>query len=164
MLDQFAHVLLAHHGLGHARERRELVHHPADVTDLADDGLRALFEDLGIGRDLLLVLAPQAFGRELDGRQRVLDLMRDAPRDIGPGRGALRGNQVGDVVKGHDVARLLLARALARHGNVQVARLAFAHDVHMRLHPCLIAGHGLLDQVPDLGNHRAEVRAEQGLA
>ena len=46
----------------------------------------------------------QAFGGKLDRRQRVLDLMRDAPRHIGPGGLALRRLQLGDVVEGHDKA------------------------------------------------------------
>ena len=33
---------------------------------------------------------PEALGRKLDRRQRVLDLVRDAPRDVGPGGAALR--------------------------------------------------------------------------
>ena len=32
------------------------------------------------------VFAAQALGRKLDRRQRVLDLVRDAPGDVGPGR------------------------------------------------------------------------------
>ena len=100
---------LAHHGLRHAGEGRELVDHAADVADLADDGLRALLEDLGIGRDFLLVFAAQTLGGELNGRQRVLDLVRDAARDVGPGRGALGGDEVGDVVEGDDVAAFVLA-------------------------------------------------------
>ena len=48
--------------------------------------------------------ALQPLGRELDRRQRVLDLVRDAARDIGPGGLALRRLQLGDVVEGDDEA------------------------------------------------------------
>ena len=51
-------------------------------------------------------IAAQALGRELDRRQRVLDLVRDAARDVGPGGGALRRDQVGDVVERDDIAVL----------------------------------------------------------
>ena len=46
----------------------------------------------------------QPFRGELDRRQRILDLVRDAARDIGPGGLALRRLQFGDVVEGHDEA------------------------------------------------------------
>jgi hypothetical protein len=41
-------LLRLRHGLGHAREGGELVHHAADVAHLPDDGVRALVEDLAI--------------------------------------------------------------------------------------------------------------------
>ena len=49
-------------------------------------------------------LAPQPLGRELDRRQRVLHLVRDAPRHVAPGRHALRHHEVGHVVEGDDIA------------------------------------------------------------
>ena len=73
----------------------------------------ALVEDLAVAGDHLAVLAPDALGRELDRRQRVLDLVGDAPGDVGPGRGALRRDEVGDVVERDDEA-LLARRAPAR--------------------------------------------------
>ena len=97
-------ILRLRHGLGHAGEGGELIHHAADVADLADDGVGALVEDVLVGLDLRAVFALQALGRELDGRQRVLDLMRDAARDVGPGGVALRRDEIGDVVEGEDVA------------------------------------------------------------
>ena len=46
--DHLAHrvgdVLGCDHGLRHARELRELVDHPLDIVDLADDGVGALLE------------------------------------------------------------------------------------------------------------------------
>ena len=50
------------------------------------------------------VFALQPLGRKLDRGQRVLDLMGDAARHIGPGGGALGGDQIGDVVEGDDKA------------------------------------------------------------
>ena len=62
--------------LRHPGESRELVDHPADITDLADDRIRALVEDgLVVLIDLLAVAALDALGGQLDRRQRVLDLM-----------------------------------------------------------------------------------------
>ena len=56
-----------------------------DITDLPDDRFRALFEDLLVGLDLFAIFPAETFGRKLDRRERILDFMGDAPRDIGPG-------------------------------------------------------------------------------
>ena len=52
---------------------------------------------------------PQALGGQLDRRQRILDLVREAARDFAPGRVALRLQQRGDVVEHDDVAALASA-------------------------------------------------------
>ena len=57
-----------------------------------------------IGGDLARIFALQPLGRELDRRQRILDLMGDAAGDIGPGGVALGRDQIGDVVEGDDKA------------------------------------------------------------
>ena len=99
-----AHVVPLHHRLRHAGEGRELVDHAADIRHLADDGVGALVEHLAILGDGVAVFAADALGRELDRRQRILDLVRDAPRDVGPGGAALRADQLGHVVEGDDMA------------------------------------------------------------
>ena len=50
------------------------------------------------------IFALEPLGGKLDRRQRILDLMGDAARDIGPGGGALGADQIGDVVEGDDKA------------------------------------------------------------
>ena len=120
-------VLVRDHRLGHARETREFVDHPPDVVDLAHDGVGALLEHAAVVfADHLAVFAAQPFGRQLNRRQRVLDLVRDAAGDVGPGRGALRGDQFGDVVERHDVAVLGFARLLAGDAHRQIALAAVA--------------------------------------
>ena len=55
----------------------------------------------------VISLANRRFSRSAEswiGRQRVLDLVRDAPGHIGPGGLALGGLQFGDVVEGDDEA------------------------------------------------------------
>ena len=99
-------------GFGMRAKLRELVDHALDVVDLPDDRVGALVEHGRIVSDALAVLAAQPFGRELDRGQRILDLVRDAPRDVGPGRSALRRHQLGDVVERHHVAVLRVARLL----------------------------------------------------
>ena len=58
----------------------------------------------GSDGDFLGETALQPLGGKLDRRQRVLDLVRDAARDVGPGGLALRELQFGDVVEGDDEA------------------------------------------------------------
>ena len=94
------------HGLRHAGEGGELIHHAADVAHLADDRVGALLEHLPVGVDLLAVFALQAFGGKLDWGQRVLDFMGNAARNVGPGGVALGRNKIGDVIKGEHKAML----------------------------------------------------------
>src|SRR3546814_9759932 len=69
---------------------------------MADDRVGAGDEGLLIARNLLEILALQAFGGELDRRQRILDLMGDTPCDIGPGRLALGREEFRYVIEGND--------------------------------------------------------------
>src|SRR5215475_4836543 len=84
----------------HAGKGRELIDHAADIADLADDGVGADREGLGVLLDLPEIAALQALGRKLDGRERILDLVRNAPRHVTPGSHALRRHEVCDVVEG----------------------------------------------------------------
>ena len=71
----------------------------------------------------------QPLGRKLDRRQRILDLVRDAARDIGPGGLALRRLQLGDVVEGGDEAERAapaLSRRLAARARRRCAPAACA--------------------------------------
>ena len=106
-------ILGGDHRLRHAGELGELVHHALDVVDLAHDRVGALIEHRRVVGDRLAVFAAQPLGRELDRGQRVLDLMGDAAGDVGPGRGALRRHQLGDVVERDDIAAFGL-RPIAR--------------------------------------------------
>ncbi len=76
--------------------------------------------------DDLAEFAADAFGRKLDRRQRILDFVGDAARDVAPGRGALRGDELGDVVERDDVAVARLAGLLGADANRQVALVAVA--------------------------------------
>ena len=85
--------------LRHAGEGGEFVDHALDVVDLADDRVGALVEDVLALDDDAAVAALQPLGGKLDRRQRVLDLVGDAARDVGPGGAALGGDEFGDVVE-----------------------------------------------------------------
>ena len=77
------------------------------------------------------VFPAQTFGRKLDRRQRILDFMGDAPRDIGPGRIALRRDEFGDVVEGHDMAVLGVIRALGRDPHDEAAILLAGPEIDL---------------------------------
>src|ERR1019366_5168084 len=127
------HVLGGDHRLRHAREARELVDHPPYVVDLAHDGVRALLEYGAVFADHVSVFAAQTLGRQLNGSERILNLMRDAARHIRPCRRALCGDQFGDVVERHDIAMAGFARLLAGDPHRQVSLAAIAGDRHLVL-------------------------------
>ena len=97
-------VLRLDHRLGHARKGRKFIHHAPDIFHLAHNGVRALAESIGVIGDLAQITPLQSFGGKLNGGQRVLDFMRNAPRHIRPGRLALGGLQFGNVIKGQHKA------------------------------------------------------------
>ncbi len=74
--------------------------------------------------DLREVFALEPLGGELDRGQRVLDLVRDAARDVGPGGLALGRLEFGDVVEGHDEADRLALDTLADDAHQQGAAAA----------------------------------------
>ncbi len=61
-----------------------------------------MVKDLDIIHDLPPVFPLYPFRRKLDRRERVLDLMGNAPRDIAPGSHPLRRHKIGNIIKGHD--------------------------------------------------------------
>ena len=77
--------------LRRARVFAERVDHLLHRLDLLHDRVRRAVEHLRILlRSSLQELAAHALGRELDRRQRILDLVREPARDLAPGRIALR--------------------------------------------------------------------------
>src|SRR4026209_853290 len=80
-----------------AREGRELVHQGLQVLDLLDDGARAFSEDL-VANHLSVALL-QSLSGELNRRQRILDLMGDALRDLPPRLHALDLENLRDVLE-----------------------------------------------------------------
>ena len=76
--------------------------------------------------DLAQIFPPQPLRREPDGRQRVLDLVGDAARHLGPGRLALGAHQLGHVVEGQNEAPDLLALQLGREPDEQGSLVAAA--------------------------------------
>ena len=64
----------------------------------------------------------EALGGELDRRQRILDLVREAPRNLGPRGVALRLHELGDVVEHDDIAAAHRRARQARAAHQQRAR------------------------------------------
>src|SRR6266581_2859264 len=83
----------------------EIIHHVLHGGDLRDDGLRGVVERARrLDRKFVAEFRLQPLRRELDRRERVLDLVSEPARDLAPGRRALRRDQLRDVVEYHDVA------------------------------------------------------------
>src|SRR6516165_6292074 len=100
---------------------------------MSNDRIGADRESLGISFDLFEVSALQAFGGELDRGERVLDLVRDASRDVGPGRLALGREQLGDIVEGDDKTADLVIIVLGGDPYQERPIALAADQLHLRL-------------------------------
>ena len=165
---RFAHhggdVLGGEAGFGHAREGRELVHHAADIADLADDRFGALVEHVAVVGDDPAIFALQSLGRELDRGQRVLDFMGDAAGDIGPGRGALRLDEIGDVVERDDEAVVGGVVPFERHAGGDDPLAAVPGDRHLFLNQSDPVDLGAPQKVGDLRQDAGDRLSETVLA
>src|SRR5579883_2010635 len=82
----------------------EGVHHLLHALDLLHDGVCGPLEDLRIARRHACQQAPpQALGGELNRGERILDLVRQATRDLAPGGVPLRLQQRRDVIENDDI-------------------------------------------------------------
>jgi hypothetical protein len=101
------------------------------------------------GSDVISAIAAlQPLGGELDRGQRVLDLMGDAPGDVGPGGAALVGQLVGDVVEGQH-------RCRRRSAPLDRERALPAFGAITRRWPRALAAHEFVE----LGRHIGQVLA-----
>ena len=115
----------------------EGVDHVPHRLDLLHDRMGRAFQHLAIlRRHDRQVTAPDAFGGQTDGRERVLDLVCEAARHLAPGGVALRLQQLGDVVEDDDdatgegiVHRSRRARAVQDAADVFAAELDLAAPV-----------------------------------
>ena len=118
-----------------------------------------------------------AFGGQLDRRQRVLDLVREAPRDFAPGGHLLRPDERRHVVehdddavgaaivaaqrRRHDREMQLAAAARQRHvarADVAAASQCFVDDVSQRLQ--VAVAEGLARRKP--GDRRVDAKQPRG--
>src|SRR3546814_8005667 len=65
----------------------------------SSDLIGELAEGRRIALDLVAETALEPLGGELERRQRILDLVRDAPGDVGPGRAPLVVQLLGDILE-----------------------------------------------------------------
>ncbi|VBC39576.1 Uncharacterised protein [Burkholderia pseudomallei] len=161
-----------------ARVIAKIVDHALHRGHLIDDRRRTALEHVGVGlRELVGKLHLQALGRELDRRERILDLVREPPRDLAPRDRTLRGDHIGDVVEHDDVAgglRIvgLPGRRRRRHepraAHEQRQRLGLARHLDGEL---LLPVAAVLAAAPArrlaigerLSHHRAELRDDADL-
>ena len=72
--------------------------------------------------------------------------MRDTPRDVGPGRRALREDEFGNIIDGDDVAVFGFRSLFAGHAHGKIPLLAVAVDGDLALHETLMtAARGVKD-------------------
>ena len=76
--------------IGDEREARELGRDLPQQPHLREDRVDAVVEHRRQRLAAIVVHAPQVLGRQLDRRQRVLDVVRDLPRHVGPRLEAVR--------------------------------------------------------------------------
>ena len=138
------HVFATEDRLGHTSEIGEFVDHPPQVAHLAHDGAGQSLEGFGFGPDFLAEPALKPLGGELNGRQRVLDLVRDAARNVRPCSAPLVAQLIGNVVKRNDRA-VLVAHALRRER--PLARAGRNENVGLPL----FAGYELVEFRRDFG-------------
>ena len=99
----------------HPRELRELVDQALQRFDLADDRVGALVDERLRLRRRAGEMPPQPLGGQLNRRQRILDLVGQAPRHLAPRRDLLRADQRRHVVEHqHDALRARRCRRPAR--------------------------------------------------
>ncbi len=152
-----ADILRLDHRLGHAGEGGELIHHAAYIADAAHDGVGALDEGVGIRGDFLGETPLQPLGGKLDRGQRVLDLVRDAPRHVRPGGLALGRLQFGDVVEGHHEAVRAPAGQVGADAHQQGAPAAGRADLDFRGAGALGRGLRLAHQLGEFRHHAAKL-------
>ncbi len=112
-----------------------------------------MLEYLRIGLNFLGVFALQPLGGQLDRGQGILDLVSDAPGDVGPRGVALRRDKLGDIVERHDESVLGMIRRLGRYAHEQAALLAPRHDADLPLGRARRFDGSLIDERGE-GDHR----------
>ena len=106
MAHDISQAFVAEHGFRHTRKRRKLVDDIAQIADLTNDSAGKLSEYSCAIINLFPKPALQTFGCQLDGRQRILDLVRNPPRYICPRSLSLVRQLLGNIFKGYNVTRV----------------------------------------------------------
>mmetsp|Transcript_53686 Transcript_53686/g.126315 ORF Transcript_53686/g.126315 Transcript_53686/m.126315 type:complete len:732 (-) Transcript_53686:1050-3245(-) len=154
LLDQRIEIQRLELGRRQAGVVAELVDQLLHRLHLVDDGGHRAHQHGLVGAfELGLQLVLQTLGRQLDGRQRVLDLVGQPAGDLAPGRRALGRDDLGDVIE-HDQARAL---GQGRPAHQQAQRLLLGIELKLE---------GLLPELAvhvALGRVGAEVLLEAGI-
>ena len=141
------------------REARELRRDLTQQPDLPEDRVDAALEHRPERLAAIRVDAPQVFRRQLDRRQRVLDLVRDLARHLGPGLEAMRALEL--------IALRLQLRRHAVERVDQPAQLVGRADGDARVEVAARDAAGRARQLPDrigdaLGHRQPDRRRRAG--
>src|SRR5690606_6729533 len=103
--DQCVEVHLLHLGGRRTGVLAEVVHHVLERGHLIDDGIGRADQHRGVAFvQAVGKLHGQTLGRQLDGRKRILDFVRQTPCHLAPGHCAVGRYDFADVVKHHEIA------------------------------------------------------------
>ena len=105
---------------GELREHRELIHQCAQGFDRPEDDIAAGADNGWRFRTVAVEVTLDTLCRESNGRERVLDLMRDALRDFLPGKLTLRLQKLGHILKNVNGAATILAKMQHGHGGGKI--------------------------------------------
>ena len=87
--------------------------------------------------------------------------MCDTARDVGPGGGALRGHELGDIVERHHIAAFGRTRLFARDAHRQIALAAVTIDRHLTLHQTLQPGARHSEDIGKLGDDIGQLPSQR---
>ena len=149
-------------GFRHPGKLGELVNDPPQITGLPDNNAGHLVQLLGVvPLHIAAKLAFDAFSRQLDGRERVLDFMGNAARNIAPGRHPLGADQIGHVIKGNHIPfKPSVPAAPCRHAHQQVFLCALPRNFDFALRNLRGASGQRLEKRREFGYSNAQ---RQGL-
>ena len=119
---------------GEARQRGKLVHQPANGFDRARNRFGAGADNLQrrrIGGLGAFEMTLNAFRGKGDGRKRILDLMRDAPRHLAPSGLFLSLQKIGQVFEHDHVSRPLILMPQSGDRDCHTQRRALQRHLHL---------------------------------
>ena len=131
---------------------RKFVDHMLETRHFVDDQVGGLVEDRLEIRRLLEILLSQPLRGQLDGRQRVLNLVRHPPRHLLPRRHFLRLDQLREIFE-HQHDTKVLIRFILHTRPMKPDGQESAVDLHRTLESqriALIGQHPIIDRLEQI--------------